>query len=1040
MRPIQLGLGAFGPYLEPVSVDFRKLAAQELFLIHGPVGSGKTTLLDAICFALYGCSSGGERTAYDMRNDMAEESQPTTVVFDFSRGHAQYRVKRQILSRRRDEGHEVRSAQMWNLTGLSLPETTAEPGLDPLPTESAWDGVTQLITELLGLAESEFRRSIVIPQGQFRQLLCAPPSEREHILSAIFDTSSYKQVVLRLEKSLEEQQEFLRLYWQKREELAVEMHLDSGEDVLERLDLQKKSLLNLEVELLRLQQLQESFVVDAGKNAILQERSHELSEARQVLARLEEEESRLEAQRLALNRFQAADSLGDYRSQLAQAKTDLAQAEEELKKAQRVLQAPGTVEAKGDSTEKSLEDLRASQELHSELKVELGRVDEAGERLAAWEQACLERDRQQQLVDQLHEQLEQLGEALRESQERLTTLTSGEGGPSSADRIRSLQERIATLQRTQKRNQQQGDVRVSVDRLRQHVVKSEQRCKEMQGKVTELAQEIERLRGPSYLSQALFLAAQLKEGEPCQVCGSREHPQPAQAQQPVDEAPRSGFIDRSRERKSPERLLEQKKLQLKQARALAEKLEADRSEQSLMLARLESRLETLQDETLEGPPSPREEGDEGLPTPVGESLARLTEELRLLEREALNRGKEENDRLRIQQRLNKLNRTHADLQTAFRDAELRLVQRHTLAEERQRQLLPSMESREKIDHHRKQILNDMEVVAGEMEGGQAHIIQSTGELAARQAALLAAERGLEMARERLRLAREVYEARSEAAGFSDLKEVGEALGSFEGSPKELRSQLQRQAIQLATARNRMERATTLFNESHEEVGSILDVETLRLRLDTLVQQKSACQAQIHELQTRSEEYQHCIEEINHLEPRLTLAKKLLRVASGDNHAKVSFQQYLLSQSMENVLLAANHRLNWMTRGRYSLQAVGSGLELEVRDHLSGQLRPVATLSGGESFLASLGLALGLTDSLSYGASASAIEALFIDEGFANLDDEALELAVQGLTQLQHEGRLVGVVSHLPELRERIHARLEVQAGPTGSRAQVVLHN
>jgi exonuclease SbcC len=143
--------------------------------------------------------------------------------------------------------------------------------------------------------------------------------------------------------------------------------------------------------------------------------------------------------------------------------------------------------------------------------------------------------------------------------------------------------------------------------------------------------------------------------------------------------------------------------------------------------------------------------------------------------------------------------------------------------------------------------------------------------------------------------------------------------------------------------------------------------------------------------------------------------------------------------MENVLLAANQRLAWMTRGRYSLQAVGKGLELEVRDHLSGQLRPLTTLSGGESFLASLGLALGLTDSLSYGGAAGTVEALFIDEGFGNLDEEALELALQSLLQLRQEGRLVGVVSHLPELRERIHARLEVQAGPAGSRVQVSMH-
>ena len=266
MRPVQLAIAAFGPYLEPVQLDFRKLTSAQLFLIHGPVGAGKTTLLDAICFALYGTSSGGERSAQDMRNDLADPNVPSSVVFDFSQGPANYRVKRQLFG-------DVRGAQLWNLTGMDWPDPWTDPILPPLAVpegRSPWDGVTHSVAEMLGLGSSEFRRSIIIPQGQFRQLLSSPPSEREQILSALFQTNAPQTILKKLEESARSTQERLKRAWATREELATEMQLESGEDVLDRLEGQRKTLQRLEVEMLRLQQQQQEFVADAGKAAVFQ--------------------------------------------------------------------------------------------------------------------------------------------------------------------------------------------------------------------------------------------------------------------------------------------------------------------------------------------------------------------------------------------------------------------------------------------------------------------------------------------------------------------------------------------------------------------------------------------------------------------------------------------------------------------------------------------------------------------------------------------------------------------------------------------------
>lgn len=161
-------------------------------------------------------------------------------------------------------------------------------------------------------------------------------------------------------------------------------------------------------------------------------------------------------------------------------------------------------------------------------------------------------------------------------------------------------------------------------------------------------------------------------------------------------------------------------------------------------------------------------------------------------------------------------------------------------------------------------------------------------------------------------------------------------------------------------------------------------------------------------------------------------RRLARTAGGDNPLGVTFQQWVLAQQMESVLQAANLRLRQMTRGRFTLEASKNALELLVLDHLSGHTRGVATLSGGESFLASLALALGLSDSFLSAGSNAVLETLFIDEGFGYLDEEGLDQAFWALEPIRKDGRIIGVVSHLAEVRQRIESRLEIRPSPSGN--------
>jgi exonuclease SbcC len=176
-----------------------------------------------------------------------------------------------------------------------------------------------------------------------------------------------------------------------------------------------------------------------------------------------------------------------------------------------------------------------------------------------------------------------------------------------------------------------------------------------------------------------------------------------------------------------------------------------------------------------------------------------------------------------------------------------------------------------------------------------------------------------------------------------------------------------------------------------------------------------------------------------LEQQHRLYGRLAGVAAGDNEQRITLQRYVLASLFDDVTVAANQRLVRMSDGRYRLQRAastqdrrrGGGLDLLVYDDHSGHTRPVGTLSGGEMFLASLSLALGLADVVQSYSGGVHLDSVFIDEGFGNLDPEALDRAVEALVGLNQGGRMVGVISHVPELKQRVSARIEIKRRPEG---------
>jgi len=233
MRPIRLSLCAFGPYAAEHTFDFRELGSRSFFLIHGPTGSGKTTVLDAMCFALYGDTSGNERQARQMRSDMADPSERTEVVFDFSLGTELYRVSRspeQERPKQRGEGMttERPKATLWQRTGL------VDDNGEGHVLAAKWGDVTEAVESLLGFKSDQFRQVVLLPQGQFRRLLLATSTEREAILERLFQTEFYRIVTERLKEAARDVQEHMKDARSRGESIRSQAGVESKDELAAR--------------------------------------------------------------------------------------------------------------------------------------------------------------------------------------------------------------------------------------------------------------------------------------------------------------------------------------------------------------------------------------------------------------------------------------------------------------------------------------------------------------------------------------------------------------------------------------------------------------------------------------------------------------------------------------------------------------------------------------------------------------------------------------------------------------------------------------
>ncbi|WP_447468887.1 AAA family ATPase [Vibrio harveyi] len=1010
MKPIKLTMQAFGPFAQTETIEFDKLGTNPLFLINGPTGSGKTSILDAICFALYGETTGNERQGIQMRCDMAAPTLLTEVTLEFSLHGKSYRVIRspeQEAPKARGEGMTVRKHT------AALYEITDE---EKLITSKTTQVKTE-VTNIIGLNETQFRQVMVLPQGKFRELLLATSKEREEIFGQLFQTDIYKKIEYALkdkasaiskakdefdnqirgalqvagvssEAELTEQREALSAQFetvqkQEQESLAqlnaVKTELQKAEALSNEFKKREQAEIALKQHLeqsdaVSSRQLQLDNAKKASKVELpyvtLQNASKQTQELEQKVAKL--------SQDLTV----ANDAVKSKEGALQTAKEQAAQLP---KLTEQQYQLEGM---KGKLVEKSeLEKaINAGSTQKSEFEARLKKY------IALKEKLTLEAQQGQKSLDQARVDVASIGtvEAEIKQQQRLMQ---------DLQKLTGLNQELAKLDALTPSKQ------ASVDQVKARYV--------------ELQRSADTLELSWHNAQAAVLAQRLRAGEMCPVCGSVEHPQPAQF---VGEEVTKEQVQRARniEREGQVALnqlsnqLEQHNIAVGQYKQQIEQLSVELGQNASMdLGALQASMQQL---------------DERLQQLSSINLVQLEQSVNELNQRCVTgEGK-----------INELQNQMAANESTIKVNQEQLVKLSA-------SLDAKYSSLEVLEQDIIAIQKQIAELNTAFESAQNHLQQAVLAKTNIESQLTTNQQWLNEALDRLNTAKADWNQALLASAFEDEAQF------LACKADEAEMQVWQKEID-AFKLTQIKLEQTLADLSSTLKDLVLpDLEGLNVKLNSNQQSYIEARNQLDSTRSLFERLEKVRNDIatlhdknTKLEDEYKVFGTLYDVASGKTGSRISLHRFVLGVLLDDVLIQASQRLSLMSKGRYILArktegfkgAAGRGLDLVVEDSYTGKTRDVATLSGGESFMAALALALGLSDVVQSYSGGIRLDTLFIDEGFGSLDPESLDLAIQTLVDLQQTGRMIGVISHVSELKEQMAQRIDVEPSRLGSTVSV----
>jgi len=1027
MQPRKLTLKNFGPFLNE-TVDFTDFQTGGLFLISGKTGAGKTTIFDGMTFALFGETSGHLRTGKEMRSTFAPAKELTEVTFSFEHQGTFYEISRspeQRVAKKRDQGFTNQATKV-RLTIYSVSGTV-------LTQYGKKSEVDHFITELLNVNAKQFFQIVLLPQGEFRNFLVASSNDKEKLLRNLFGTQLYQRLSdwlrsqqKRIDKELAKQTdqlENLQQQFQTQEEIpdSYQETLTQWQDELERLKTE---------------------IVTEQKNLTSQK------------------EDKKKAEKAFYNGKETDKILNEY-EKLLQTQERLKAKEPEIKRKKRYFaQLSWVNEQKGllaqqDEYDEEAKQLKHSlEEIDSFLKKKQTQQEQLANQQAEYEQwqrqqkddqYTLQRINEQlplvQKINQLTEQKEQLGLKLTQQEDKIDEMNhqleknkiSEQSLNQQIQQKSDIQQEEIQLYRAnelakrfEKAQAEQKDQIKAYQQAQKETDKLNQQLETCLQAVETSKETLDTARSDNAKMQIARLQLLLKEGEPCPVCGSVHHNKVASNTHTytLEEITQSEEALAQSEEEYTQ-VLEQKQkfsTMLENSKKEQEKCKNSVDQAQVTLQELTKECEdTLSISVLDICPQDHlQQWQDNLnKRKTAISKAELKQDKLQKENEKIATTLAQ---LQEQYLTNKSEKTKITTEVSTLKEQLGAQSSQNLEEQKKYLEEKIANIQGKIDDYKKQKEN----LQTEITTLKERNLQQQQQAQHLQEKIRTLNHKLSQAVDNSPFALTENDMRKMLAELSQLETLEQQINQDQNEHEYTKKRLGELADYKQRERPDLEFLEKKLQEVEEKVDEtqtslIQKEETLRANKKITTDFTQLYKAN----QTKMEE--------------MSQIKQLAETMNGDNLERLGIERYVLQSFFAEILEAANERLNKLTQGRYQFllsdekgsYKKSTGLEISIYDDHAGTSRRAHTLSGGESFIAALALALSLGDVVQSHAGGVVIETLFIDEGFGSLDEEALEMAIEALEMVEDEGRMIGIISHVRELKSRITQQMIVKTNGAG---------
>ncbi|MFS0782141.1 AAA family ATPase [Bacillus sp. 1P06AnD] len=1039
MRPLQLTLQAFGPYAGTELIDFTLLENRNMFVISGKTGAGKTTIFDGISFAIFGKASGDERTGLDLRSHFADQDVATEVSLTFRLRDKTYHIWRspmQVRQKKSGDGYTTVNAK------AELYEVKEE-GKE-LVAANVRD-VDEKIKRIIGLDAVQFKQILMIPQGEFKKLLVSESKEKEMILQKLFHTEMYKKMEDKLKekstvlKKAEEQMQaelaaFMNdIVWIfEREEqegqpvlTAAETYNQLQSDIaraIEQISERKKNLSATE-------QKQKNITDTLYKAKELEAKFKEREQLKTAFDRLHEQKTKMDQQEASIDWAKKAAQLEKQELAYLRIGKRVKQSQAEIEHLKQAAETAKVAVQKArrqyeEETGRKEEREAASKEWIglSEMKKDILSFSSLEEKLAKQSALCSGLEKECADIKKFVETSENKGlsvkEAIRQSEKAELEYSE------QSRQEEKYQEAFRAWKET---NMLDSEMASLSEKLKQQEGKLHE-CEKAHGDARDQLTEVEK---QLFHSHAAILAAQLKEGEECAVCGSIHHPRPAEhsdqmVTQEMYEACKKNAESKRAEWQETVRMYDRLNVQYE---SLNDKAELAKKQSEHLFEQLGMTGSDAEEQLKVGMKSVAERVkqlgkliEKG--TVLEQEYKRIEDHIKQLleKRDSLKQRMESENASRLQiratldamkERIPEQLRTLESYEATVKKAEAKVRQLEQAFEQSQQEWQLALNEEVKINSALENEIRNIKIMELELDEQRELFKKDMGEQGFDTYGAYAAAKKTDAEIKQIQFSIDQYK--------SEWNRVDNLLRSLENKLN---------GVSLPDVGAIERELEAVANECEEQRKSISEL-TFKMSTNQRIAEKLSAG----------------MEKQSHIQKQYEQIGHLYEITKGQNPFRITFERFVLTSFLDDILVEANERLEQMTSGRYNLirkidptrKNIQSGLELSVFDQYTGMERHVKTLSGGESFKASLSLALGLAAVVQQNAGGISLETMFIDEGFGTLDPESLDQAIESLLEIQSAGRLVGIISHVPELKERMDARLEVIGTQTGSKTRFVLN-